>query len=122
MSYRLQLISGIIRLVDMAYIPADENNVDYQEYLKWIDEGNVPQLADTTALPTPEQVIKQTEIIESPITAKQYFTSKQAAIDFIRLTPAEQETQIDAMTLAQLKTVVKYLTIAVSAFIKERFL
>lgn len=111
--------TSILRLSDNATIPANEKNRDYQEYLAWVALGNTAQSADE---PTPEQLAKETEIQQAPLTAKQYFAGKQAAIDFIRLTPTEQETQIDAMTLAQLKTVVKYLTIAVSAIIKERFL
>lgn len=55
-------------------------------------------------------------------TAKTWWSGQQAAIDFIRLTPAQQATQIDAMTLAQLKVVVKYLAIAVSMIVKERLL
>ena len=27
-------------------IPFDENNADYQEYLKWVAEGNTPLPAD----------------------------------------------------------------------------
>lgn len=27
---------------DGAFIPADPDNVDYQEFLKWLDEGNAP--------------------------------------------------------------------------------
>lgn len=101
------------------FVPENINNRHWQEYLKWLEAGNEPLPADK---PTAEQLAREAEINQAPITAKEYFASKQAAIDFIRLSPTEQETQIDAMTLAQLKTVVKYLTIAVSALVKREFL
>ena len=40
------LANGIIRLSDMASIPFDPDNTDYQAYLKWLDEGNTPLPAD----------------------------------------------------------------------------
>ena len=37
---------GIKRLSDGSFIPFDETNTDYKEYLKWVAEGNTPEEAD----------------------------------------------------------------------------
>jgi len=37
---------SIIRKEDNAYIPFDEANTDYQEYLEWVADGNTAEAAD----------------------------------------------------------------------------
>ena len=37
---------AVLRVADNAFIPFDEQNVDYQAYLKWLEEGNTPEPAD----------------------------------------------------------------------------
>lgn len=41
-----QPIEFIIRKEDGAWIPKDEANTDYQEFLKWKADGGVPEKAD----------------------------------------------------------------------------
>jgi hypothetical protein len=36
----------ILRLMDNAWIPIEEINPSYQQYLKWIEEGNTPEEID----------------------------------------------------------------------------
>ena len=37
---------ALVRLSDGACIPFDPDNTDYQQYLKWLEEGNVPTPAE----------------------------------------------------------------------------
>ena len=50
MNYTYKKISDddkiILRKEDNAFIPFDPENVDYQEYLTWLSEGNTPDPAD----------------------------------------------------------------------------
>ena len=39
-------VNTIFRIEDNAFIPFDPANRDYQEYLKWVAEGNEPLPAD----------------------------------------------------------------------------
>jgi len=41
-----QNIDTVIDLERMCAIPFDPDNTDYQEYLKWLAEGNTPLPAD----------------------------------------------------------------------------
>jgi hypothetical protein len=48
--YKLQKVNEgiviLIRTTDNASIPMNIDNLDYQEYLKWVSEGNTPLPAD----------------------------------------------------------------------------
>jgi hypothetical protein len=45
--YKLTSNTQVVkRLSDNAFIPFNPANPDYQEYLKWITEGNIPETAD----------------------------------------------------------------------------
>ena len=39
-------VNIVLRIADNAYIPFAPDNTDYQEYLKWVVEGNTPLPAD----------------------------------------------------------------------------
>ena len=49
--YKLVSLKGVIqdmviRISDNAFVPFDPANTDYQEYLKWVAEGNTPLPAE----------------------------------------------------------------------------
>ncbi len=48
-------VYSIKRIADNAFLPTDPANTDYQEYLKWLEEGNTPEPADEQQW----QIIKQ---------------------------------------------------------------
>jgi hypothetical protein len=44
----------IVRDEDGAFIPTDPDNIDYQEHLAWLDEGNEPTPYTPPAATLPE--------------------------------------------------------------------
>lgn len=46
---RFGQLDCIQRVADNAFIPMDESNTDYQQYLKWVEAGNTPLPADEGA-------------------------------------------------------------------------
>ena len=40
--YKLTTGNVVLRMIDMASIPMDPENMDYQAYLVWVGEGNEP--------------------------------------------------------------------------------
>lgn len=54
MTYQLTHYETIKRISDNAFIPQDPANTDYQEYLRWLEEGNEPLPPDP--IPEPESL------------------------------------------------------------------
>jgi hypothetical protein len=40
--------SNVVKRSDGASIPMEPLNIDYQQYLKWLEEGNTPEPAENT--------------------------------------------------------------------------
>ena len=75
------------RLSDNAFIPFDNNNVDYQKYLEWVSQGNQP--VERTRYPM--YILQILEQARARNVAEQYYLytqseeGKAAAIELERL-------------------------------------
>lgn len=54
--YKLTNTTSILRLADTAFIPQDDSNADYRQYLDWLAEGNIPEPADPVVVPVPQRI------------------------------------------------------------------
>jgi hypothetical protein len=54
--YQLTNSEIIRRVADSAFIPADERNRDYREYLAWVEAGNEPLPPDPVPVVVPQTV------------------------------------------------------------------
>ena len=45
-TYKLQTMGQSVKRSDGVFIPFSPDNTDYQQYLEWLAEGNVPTPAD----------------------------------------------------------------------------
>ena len=70
--YKLTNSNLIIRLSDSALIPADDDNVDYQEYLAWLSQGNTPDIADVLPIPSPTKDDLLNSIVVQTSTGKSF--------------------------------------------------
>jgi len=69
MTYQLTSGDTIVRLTDNAFIPPDPANTDYQQYLKWLEEGNTPLPPDP--IPEPEPLTPQQKLEAAGLTVEE---------------------------------------------------
>lgn len=60
--YKLTNTSMILRLDDSAYIPSDEDNRDFKDYLAWIAQGNTPEPVDIPPVIIPTLTMRQARL------------------------------------------------------------
>ena len=61
MSYKLTHGGQVVRLSDLASIPADPANRDYAAYIAWLAAGNAPLLAEPLPQPSAMERLANTD-------------------------------------------------------------
>ena len=64
-----QISNTIFRISDYSFIPSDPANTDYQQYLKWLEEGNEPLPPDP--IPEPEPLTAQQKLEAAGLTIEE---------------------------------------------------
>ena len=67
MTYQLTTSTIIKRLSDGAHIPNDPRNIDYKDYLEWVNEGNTPLPAPTPPPPPPNYIAFWNALLSSNV-------------------------------------------------------
>jgi hypothetical protein len=75
--YQLALTSGVKRLSDGAFIPADNGNRDWIAYQAWLAAGNAPEPAPVAP---PAPIIVSAASLRRALDAKGWLASVRAAV------------------------------------------
>ena len=67
--YKLTHSEIIIRTSDGSFIPMEPSNIDYQEYISWISQGNIAEPADP--IPTPEPLTPEEKLQNAGLTVEE---------------------------------------------------
>ena len=85
------------RLTDNAFIPFDRGNRDYQKYLQWLEEGNIPEPYIPPPPPVPQSITRRQCAIE--LRGRTLITPLEALnMTKTATPPAMIQTIFDAMT------------------------
>lgn len=87
-TYKLLTPTSILRN-DGAVIPTDNRNADYQKYLVWLEEGNIPEPPDPDTLPTVEELREKVKAVLNPL--RDTFINRLTGICLFTEYPSMQE-------------------------------
>ena len=69
MTYKLTNTNCIVQIESGMWIPCSVENIDYQQYLKWLEEGNEPLPPDP--IPEPEPLTAQQKLEAAGLTVEE---------------------------------------------------